>query len=115
MASAFSLSCATLTPQQGLKATVTLKNTGSWDRYETVQLYLHDQVASVVQPAKKLIDFKKVFVPAQTTLKVTFDLNYRQLAFFNNQGKKVFETGKFDLFVGPNSQELLKTSFTFMQ
>lgn len=110
----FVLSQKEITKNETLKVAVTLKNNSSWDRWETVQLYFHDEVASVVQPVKRLIDFKKVFVKAQQNLTVEFEVRDDELKFFDNQGKLILEAGAFDLFVGPNSRDVLKASFSLI-
>jgi beta-glucosidase len=43
--------------------TVTVHNTGSVDGKEVVQIYVTDQVASVVVPNQQLVGFEKVDVP----------------------------------------------------
>ncbi|MCP0888091.1 beta-glucosidase BglX [Ligilactobacillus sp. WILCCON 0076] len=103
-----------ITQDETLTVSLTLKNNSSWDCLETVQLYLHDKVASVVQPVKRLIDFKKVFVKAQQQLNVEFEITSQELEFFDNQGQRVLEAGAFELFVGPNSRDVLKESFTLV-
>ena len=35
-----------------------------------------------------------------------------ELGFYNNQGEYLVEPGEFEVFVGGNSVETLKTSFT---
>ncbi|MBQ5590123.1 MAG: glycoside hydrolase family 3 C-terminal domain-containing protein, partial [Clostridia bacterium] len=46
-----------------ITATVQIKNTGDFDAYETVQLYIHDMFATYVSlPIKSLKAYKKVFI-----------------------------------------------------
>ncbi len=44
-----------------LEAKLTVTNTGNYDGEETVQLYIQDVYATITQPVKQLIDFKKCF------------------------------------------------------
>lgn len=97
-----------------LKAEVTLINDSSWDINETVQLYIHDQVASIVQPVKRLIDFTKVVVKANSSRKVNFEIKPEQLTFFNNHGQEILENGKFTAFIGENSRDCLAQDFTLV-
>ncbi|MBC8047098.1 MAG: beta-glucosidase BglX, partial [Fimbriimonadaceae bacterium] len=44
--------------------TVTIKNTGTRDGEEIVQLYIHDLVGSITRPVKELKGFNKIFLKA---------------------------------------------------
>src|SRR5919205_2540636 len=44
----------------GITASVDVKNTGSRRGDEVVQLYIHDPVASISQPVRRLRDFKRI-------------------------------------------------------
>lgn len=103
-----------LTHHGQLKAEVTLNNSSDWDRYEVVQLYLHDQVASIVQPVKRLIGFKRIFVKAHSKQKVAFIVEPKQLTFFDNYGREILENGKFTLFIGSDSENCLAEDFTLI-
>lgn len=103
-----------MTYQSYIKAKVILENKSDWDCDETVQLYFHDKVATVVQPVKRLIDFKKVLVKAHSTKEVSFLVKPKQLTFFNNLGKEIIENGKFTLFIGCNSRDCLSQDFTLV-
>ena len=95
-------------------AKVVLKNDSDWDCEETVQLYMHDKVASIVQPVKRLIDFKRIAIKAHTEKTVNFNISPKQLTFFDNTGKKVLENGEFTLYVGSNSRDCLEQDFTLV-
>ncbi|WP_056989822.1 beta-glucosidase BglX [Lacticaseibacillus camelliae] len=97
---------------QSVTIRVPVENTSEIDRTETVQLYLHDEVASIVQPVKRLIDFKRALVPAGETLMVSFVVKADRLGFYNQQGKYVIEPGKFELMIGPNSDETQTVEFS---
>lgn len=100
-----------------LKATETLTvladitNTGKYDGTEVVQLYVQDCFGSVTRPVKELKDFTRVFLKAGETKTVSFTLPMEKLAFYNLDMNYVVEAGDFNLWVGPNSQEGLKTAF----
>ena len=103
-----------LTRQGQIRAEITLNNTSDWDRYEVVQLYIRDQVATIVQPVKRLISFKKVLVKSHSSCKVDFIIKPEQLAFYDNYGRQILESGKFTLFIGSNSRDCLAQSFTLL-
>lgn len=105
------LSSPTLTRGNKIDVTVKLQNTGGFDRRETIQLYIHDKVASIVQPVKRLIDFKNVDLKKGEIKEVHFEIEPEQLTFFNNQGQEYLEDGKFDVYVGKSSADCLKETF----
>ncbi|MDE3334952.1 beta-glucosidase BglX [Lactobacillus paragasseri] len=92
-----------------VKVKVNLENTSDWDQKEVIQLYIHDKVAGLVQPVKRLIDFTKVDIKRHSEEEVSFEISPNQLAYFDNTGKEVVEKGEFDIFVGKNSMECLST------
>ena len=54
------LSSATMSPSGSVKATVDVTNTGTRAGDEVVQLYIHDPVASISQPVRRLRGFDRV-------------------------------------------------------
>lgn len=97
---------------QKIKVNVTIQNTGKYAGEEVVQLYIRDRVASIVRPVKELKGFKKIFLNPGASTTVEFILTNNELGFYNEKGELVVEPGEFDIMVGTNSQEGLKTSFT---
>ncbi len=107
----FTLSSEILNMNEQIVASVTVANTGDVVRHETVQLYVRDVVASVVQPVKRLIDFKKIDLNPGQKKEVKFILQADKLGFFDRQGTFLIEPGKFDLFIGNNSNSSSKRTF----
>jgi beta-glucosidase len=97
--------------KQKVKVTVNVKNTGSMDGEEVVQLYLTDKIASITRPVKELKGFKKIMIKNGTTQEVTFELNAEELGFYDNEGKFIIEQGSFDVMVGGSSESGLKATF----
>jgi len=107
------LDSKSVNPAGKITVTVDVKNTGSVAGAEIVQLYIHDFYASVTQPVKKLMDFKRVELKPGESQTVEFTLPASKLGFYNEQGKYVIEPGKFNVWVGKDSSdETLKDSFT---
>ncbi|HMA61857.1 MAG TPA: beta-glucosidase BglX [bacterium] len=100
-----------ITKDQTLKVTVAVKNTGERKGEEVVQLYIRDLVASYSRPVKELKGFKKISLDPGQKEKVKFYLNKDKLSFYNNQYEQMCEPGQFEVMVGGNSFDLLKTSF----
>jgi len=102
-----------LTVTPGTKsATVklTVTNTGKVAGAEVVQLYVHDQQASVKRPEKELKGFQKVFLKPGEAKTVTLALDSNAFQFYD-EGKKqwVLEPGKFDVLVGSSSRDIRLT------
>ncbi|MBE6770000.1 MAG: glycosyl hydrolase [Ruminococcaceae bacterium] len=93
-------------------ATVSVKNTGTVNGTETVQLYVRDKVASLVRPVKELKGFKKVELKAGEEKQVTIEVDKNTLGFYNAKMKYVVEPGSFTLWMGHDSSSSLCTEFT---
>lgn len=106
------LSANTLTGDGSLTATVTVKNTGSREGTETVQLYIRDLVGSVSRPVKELKGFERITLAPGESRDVTFTVTPEMLKFYNFSLDFVNEPGDFDLMVGPNSAEVSTARFT---
>lgn len=85
---------------------VDVKNTGSRDGKEVVQLYTSDLVASLVPDVKRLRRFEKVALKAGETKTVTFKLKLNDLSFINLENKRVVEPGDFEFQVGSSSNDI---------
>ena len=83
-----------------VEVTVQVKNTGSRDGDEVVQLYVIDPLASTVRPRKQLRAFDRVFVKAGETVPVTLKLGSDAFSLVNAAGDTVIERGDFILEVG---------------
>lgn len=104
-----------LNESDSLKVSIDIDNLSNRDGNEVVQLYIQDITASITRPVKELKAFKKVFIPANTKTTINFTLKNEDLAFYNNQLEFVSETGKFKVFVGTNSEEVLENSFELIK
>jgi beta-glucosidase len=94
-----------------LTVTVSLKNNSSVTGEEVVQLYIRDYTASIVRPVKELKAFQKIKVGGNSSQTVTFTLTAKDLSFFDADGNTLFEPGKFSVFVGGNSRDVLEAKF----
>jgi beta-glucosidase len=95
-----------------VRATVTVKNTGTRAGDEVVQLYLRDPVASLSQPVRRLRGFERVTLAPGQTQQVSFTVDRSDVGFWDNRGKYLVEPGEIQLFVGNSSQATLTKSFT---
>ena len=106
------LSSSTVSKKGSIKASVTVTNTGSRAGDEVVQLYIHDPVASISQPVRRLRGFERVTLNPGETRTVTFTLDRSDFGFYDNRGKFVVEPGQIDVYAGNSSNSDMKRSFT---
>ena len=60
-----------------------ITNTGSYDAYETPQLYVRQLSGELVRPLCELKGFQKIFIPAGETREVTFTLTDDDLGYWH--------------------------------
>jgi beta-glucosidase len=101
------VSKSTISKNETVNVMVDISNKGRVNGKEIVQLYIRDKVASITQPRKKLIDFKKIEIHPGENRTVTFELKAEQLMILDKNMNQILEPGEFDLFVGRNSSDVL--------
>jgi beta-glucosidase len=97
----------TVTKNGDTKISVTVKNTGTRKGDEVVQLYLHDVIASVARPIKELKAFKRVTLQPGESKQVELTLPYRSFGLWDQDLKFVVESGKFDVMIGRNAENMI--------
>ncbi|KAB7895185.1 beta-glucosidase BglX [Rouxiella sp. S1S-2] len=105
------LSATTLAAKGDIKASVMVKNTGKVAGATVVQLYMQDVTASISRPVKELRGFEKIYLQPGEEKRVTFSLEEKDLRYFDNQLKWASQPGKFNIFVGLDSQNVKQSSF----
>ncbi|WP_412476267.1 beta-glucosidase BglX [Flavobacterium sp. TBRC 19031] len=105
------LSANTMKFSDKLQATIEVTNTGNFDGKEVVQLYIRDLVGSVTRPVKELKGFKKISLKKGETKTVSFEITVEDLKFYNSDLQFVAEPGRFQLFIGTNSDATDKIDF----
>jgi len=106
-----SISKNTINFNEDLEVKVSITNTGEKDGKELAQLYVQDIVGSITRPVKELKRFKHVFLKSGETKEISFKISSKDLEFVNHKIIKAAEEGAFNLWVGPNAAQGLKTSF----
>ena len=105
-----SLSSATMAADGSVEASIVVSNTGQRDGDEVVQLYVHQQAASIARPVKELRGFQRIHLKAGEQRRVTFCIDRDQLQYLNAQGEPVLESGLFDIMIGGNSDDTKSTT-----
>ncbi|HEY4095108.1 MAG TPA: beta-glucosidase BglX [Baekduia sp.] len=106
------LSTKTMSPRGSVMASVDVQNTGSRAGDDVVQIYLHDPVASLEQPVRRLRGFQRVTLQPGEKQTVRFRLDASDVGFYDNGGRFTVEPGEIDLFAGDSSTADLTDSFT---
>ncbi|WP_240647733.1 beta-glucosidase BglX [Paenibacillus nanensis] len=94
-----------MTADEELTLTVAVTNAGERAGEETVQLYVRDEAASVTQPLKKLIGFRKLRLAPGESADVTFRVGADALAILDQHMNWTVEPGAFTMWIGPNASE----------
>lgn len=101
------LSAETISDTDTLTATVTVKNTGSRTGKTVVQLYVGDPESTVFRPVRELKDFAKVELQPGESRDVTFTLDKRAFAYWNEEIQDWHvESGEFTIEVGQSSRNM---------
>ena len=94
-------------------ATFIVTNTGNRKGDEVVQLYVHQDQPSVVQPERQLIAFKHITLEPGESRQVTFDLDYGHFAIVDAKMNWTLENGTYQILIGASSTDIrLKGTIT---
>ncbi|PXY47307.1 beta-glucosidase BglX [Flavobacterium hydrophilum] len=105
------LNKTTFAKGEPVQINVEVSNTGNYDGKEVVQLYIHDDFASIARPVEELKGFELVNLKKGETKTVTFTLTDAELGFYDNNGNYLVESGTFKIKVGGSSDTGLESSF----
>lgn len=95
-----------INPDDTVKVTFTVKNTGEYDGAEVAQLYFSDKVASMVRPTKELAGFVRIFLKKGEKKKVVFEIKVSQFAFLDEEMKWKVEKGEIELLAGSSCEDI---------
>ena len=107
----FEYSNLKITPEKQMAAgtvdvTVDIKNTGQMAGDEIVQLYICDEVSSVIRFDKELRGFERINLAPGETKTVHFNLSPEELQMLDREMKWVVEPGWFKVMVGSSSTDI---------
>lgn len=84
-------------------ASVTVRNTGSRDGEDIVQLYGHDVHGSVTRPEVQLLGYARVALAAGESARVRFRVPVQRFAFTDRRMRKVVEPGDVQVWVASHA------------
>lgn len=86
---------------------VSVKNTGSRDGAEVVQLYISDLKSSLPRPVKELKAFEKVYLKVGEEKTVSFSIDKSALSFFDDKKHSwITEPGDFEAIIGSSANDI---------
>ena len=88
-----------------LKIKVTVTNTGEAEGDEVIQVYSHDEIASVARPLKELVAFARVSLKPGESKNIEIDVPYRRFAMWDKNMRFGVEEGWFEVWLGKNAEE----------
>jgi len=102
-----------LRPEDTVRASVRVTNTGSRPVVETVQAYVRDVNTSATWADRELKGFTQVALAPGETAAVSLEIPVADCTIVTADGRRVVEPGAFELLVGPSSRlaDLLSAPF----
>ncbi len=100
------LQISELKDDKSFVASFELTNTGTREGEEVVQLYIHDQLASVARPLTELKGFSRIRLKAGETVHCSFVIGPAMLAMLNDKMEKVVEPGDFSIMIGASCKDI---------
>lgn len=104
-----------LDKDNALKLSVTVTNTGKVAGDEVVQVYMHDEIASVGRPLKELVAFKRVTLNPGESKKVEIEVPYRSFHMWDKDMKFRVEEGWFSVWLGKNAEQVIESRRVYVK
>ncbi|MFZ4180948.1 beta-glucosidase [Streptomyces pseudogriseolus] len=89
---------------------LTVRNTGERSGTEVVQLYLHDPVASVVQPVQRLVGYTRLELAPGEERRVRVTVPADLASFTGRDGRRIVEPGELELRLSASSTDARLTT-----
>ncbi|GHE90219.1 beta-glucosidase [Streptomyces werraensis] len=91
-------------------ASFTVRNAGERAGTEVVQLYLHDPVASVVQPVQRLVGYARLNLEPGEQRRVRVTVPADVASFTGRDGRRIVEPGELELRLAASSTDTRLTA-----
>lgn len=110
------LAAKNTTDKEVLELTVKIKNTGSVQGKEVVQLYVSDKKSTLQRPEKELKKFVKVELAPGEEKTLSFKLDGRDFSYFDSRRNMwIAESGEFVISVGASSRDIRQSEVVQLQ
>ncbi|WP_416071610.1 beta-glucosidase family protein [Streptomyces sp. ID01-9D] len=97
--------CGRATTEGEFTFSCTVRNTGAREGTEVVQVYLHDPVASVVQPVQRLIGYVRLDLGPGQAARVRATVPADLASFTGRDGHRIVEPGDLELRLSASCDE----------
>jgi beta-glucosidase len=105
----------TVADGESVRVSVSVTNTGAVTGDEVVQLYVRDTEASITRPLLELKSFARVTLEPGSTRRVTFEVAFGQLGFYDRSLDYVTEEGEIEILVGTSSADVISAGTTLVK
>ncbi len=95
-----------ITASDSTRVHFTVTNVGKMAGDEVVQLYVHDEIASVVRPVQELKGFIRLHLQAGESQDASFTIAPESLSMLNKELRRVVEPGDFRITIGASSKDI---------
>jgi beta-glucosidase len=95
-----------ISPGEKTNVRFRVRNTGSRDGDEVVQLYLRDVLASVARPVREIKAFRRVSLRIGEEKEIEFVLGPAELEMLDANLRRVVEPGEFKVMIGASSADI---------
>ena len=93
-------------PDGEICVSLKVKNTGPAEGDEVVQLYVSDDISSMVRPERELAGFCRIRLQPGEEKRVCFRMKTSQIAFLDEQMNWVVEKGTYTLMAGASCEDI---------
>ncbi|MFD6950545.1 glycosyl hydrolase [Nocardiopsis sp. TSRI0078] len=93
----------------------TVRNVGGTAGTEVVQLYMHDPVALVARPRRRLVGYARVHLEAGEARAVDFTVHADLSSYTGPDGRRVVEPGRLELLLSASSEDVRHTVPVLLQ
>jgi len=98
---------ANATPNETITISFNLKNTGSFDGEEVVQLYVRNLDSKEEQPLKSLRGFNRIHIAKNKNTNVELSFKIDDLKYFSiRKNDFVVDPGRYEIMVGSSSEDI---------
>ncbi|TAJ15771.1 beta-glucosidase [Marinilabiliaceae bacterium JC017] len=97
---------STIKPGESTVVRCKVYNSGARAGDEVVQLYLRDELASVVRPVMELKGFRRISLEAGEEADIAFPLSFEELKMLDKDMNWIVEPGAFRIMIGASSKDI---------
>lgn len=106
----------TVSAEESVELSCDITNIGDRAGEEVVQVYVTDELASMVRPAQELAGFRRISLAPGETKTVHFSMRTDQFAFLDHEMRWIVEAGMMTVKVGASSKDTrLKDTFEILE